>query len=152
MLTAIRRRWRWGSTSSAGRRDGHRRGSRRTARSASWRCDMAEDGGYRPEGIRLGTPLSRDAVRRLRTGDLVYLTGTVVTMRDRAHLRTMEEGPPTDLEGVVVYHCGPLARHDGRDWHVLAAGPTTSIRMESLAPVLLRAHRPRAIVGKGGMG
>ncbi|MCI0480133.1 MAG: FumA C-terminus/TtdB family hydratase beta subunit [Candidatus Dadabacteria bacterium] len=109
-----------------------------------------------PSGaIQLVTPLAEADVRALRAGDVVSLTGTIFTLRDQAHLRALEKGPPVDLRRAAVYHCGPLAVPDGTredGWRVLAAGPTTSIRMESVEPEFLRRFRPGAIIGKGGMG
>lgn len=96
--------------------------------------------------IHLTTPLG-DEVLSLRAGDAVTLSGTVYTARDEAHLRMMEDGIPFDPRGAAVYHCGPVIA-DGR---VVAAGPTTSARMNDLSGFLLDAG-VRALIGKGGMG
>jgi tartrate/fumarate subfamily iron-sulfur-dependent hydro-lyase beta chain len=105
---------------------------------------------------RLSLPLGKEA-GMLRAGDLVFLTGEVVTARDRAHLRMLEllsrgEELPVDLRGGVLYHCGPLVRREGKRWRVLSAGPTTSLRMDPLLPSLLPRLGVRAVVGKGGVG
>ncbi|MDD5778215.1 MAG: FumA C-terminus/TtdB family hydratase beta subunit [Candidatus Thermoplasmatota archaeon] len=102
------------------------------------------------------TPLSEEAVRSLRAGDRVYLTGTLATLRDAAHRKALAlhragQPLPLDLSRVAVYHCGPLVRGDG-EWRVVAAGPTTSSRMEDATPELISALGVRMIVGKGGMG
>jgi len=94
----------------------------------------------------LCTPLSHE-VLMLRAGDRVTLSGTVYTARDEAHLRMMEEGIPFDPHGAVVYHCGPVIQGQ----RVIAAGPTTSARMNSLSGFLIEKG-VRALVGKGGMG
>ncbi len=96
--------------------------------------------------IHLTTPLG-DEVLELRAGDAVTLSGTVYTARDEAHLRMMEDGIPFDPQGAAVYHCGPVIAA-GR---VVAAGPTTSARMNDLSGFLLDAG-VRALIGKGGMG
>lgn len=96
--------------------------------------------------MNLATPLG-DEVCELRAGDLVTLSGRVYTARDEAHLRMMEEGIPFDPRGAAVYHCGPLIR-GGR---IMAAGPTTSARMNEISDFLLDAG-VRALIGKGGMG
>ncbi|HIH86087.1 MAG TPA: fumarate hydratase [Methanoculleus sp.] len=96
--------------------------------------------------MNLKTPLG-DEMLDLRAGDRVSLSGTIYTARDEAHLRMMEEGIPFDPEGAAVYHCGPVVQ-DGR---LLAAGPTTSARMNSLTGFLIDAG-VRALIGKGGMG
>lgn len=104
----------------------------------------------------LTTPLSRDDIIKLTAGDIVYLSGTVYTARDEAHLRILEwtgEGKslPFDLEGAVIYHCGPLMKEEGDGWRAVAAGPTTSARMTDMTPELLDNYSVRAIIGKGGM-
>jgi len=63
----------------------------------------------------LTTPISEDDARKLKIGDIVYVTGEhVYTARDEAHERALEmyekgEKTPVDFEGSVVYHVGPLA-------------------------------------------
>jgi fumarate hydratase subunit beta len=94
----------------------------------------------------LTTPLGKE-VLDLVAGDLVELSGIVYTARDEAHLRMMEEGIPFDPEGAVIFHCGPVVV----DEKIIAAGPTTSARMNDLSGFLLDAG-VRALVGKGGMG
>jgi fumarate hydratase subunit beta len=104
----------------------------------------------------LRTPLSEKAVRELKVGSTVYLTGNVVTGRDEMHIRAIENsrqgGPvPEGIEGSVLYHCGPIVAGDGGGWKVVAAGPTTSARMDSLGPEMIRRFGIRAVIGKGGM-
>jgi fumarate hydratase subunit beta len=98
------------------------------------------------EPVRLRTPLG-DEVLRLRAGDHVELSGIVYTARDEAHLRMQEVGIPFDPRGAVIYHCGPVVK----DNRVLAAGPTTSARMNELSGFLLDKG-VRGLLGKGGMG
>ncbi|MCR3884325.1 fumarate hydratase C-terminal domain-containing protein [Methanotrichaceae archaeon M04Ac] len=96
---------------------------------------------------RLRTPISQDEVAALRAGDLVWISGTVYTARDRVHalLATGEE-LPVDLVGAVIYHCGPLIR----DATVLSAGPTTSGRVGRFTREVVD-RGVRLIVGKGGI-
>jgi fumarate hydratase subunit beta len=108
--------------------------------------------------FHLKTPLSEDDVRQLRVGDIVYLSGIIVSARDAAHkkiLEILEQGGklPLSLEGLAVYHVGPVVRRkpDG-GWEVLAAGPTTSARMEPVEAEFIAKTRARMIIGKGGMG
>lgn len=96
--------------------------------------------------VHLATPLSRE-VLDLRAGDQVTLSGTIYTARDEAHLRMMRDGIPFDPEGAAVYHCGPVISGS----RILAAGPTTSARLNRLTGFLLDAG-VRALIGKGGMG
>jgi tartrate/fumarate subfamily iron-sulfur-dependent hydro-lyase beta chain len=104
----------------------------------------------------LTTPLSRDEILELEAGDIVYLSGTIFTARDEAHLRILEltekgQNLPFDLDGAVIYHCGPLMQKAEGSWEAVAAGPTTSARMTEMTPVLLDNYNVRAIIGKGGM-
>jgi len=98
------------------------------------------------EPVQLHTPLG-DEVLSLRAGDHVELSGVVYTARDEAHLRMREKGIPFDPRGAVIYHCGPVVK----DNRILAAGPTTSARMNDLSGFLLD-RGVRALIGKGGMG
>ena len=106
----------------------------------------------------LTTPLSEEDIRKLKVGDVVYVTGEhVYTARDEAHQRALEmfkkgEKPPVDFEGSVVYHVGPVAWQKDGKWQIVSAGPTTSTRMELFEDEFLRSYKARIIVGKGGMG
>ena len=90
--------------------------------------------------------------RKYKLGDVVYVTGELVLARDEAHKKLLEEGSPVDLKGAVVYHCGPVITKRNGEWKVVAAGPTTSIRMEIFEDKFIEKFRPAMIVGKGGMG
>ncbi len=103
------------------------------------------------EGIELKLPVSEEDVRKLKVGDVVYLTGTIVTARDEAHKKIIEEGAPIDLKGLAIYHCGPVVRKKDGKWEVVAAGPTTSARMNALQAEVLKRTGARLVVGKGGM-
>jgi tartrate/fumarate subfamily iron-sulfur-dependent hydro-lyase beta chain len=106
----------------------------------------------------LTTPISEEDARKLKVGDVVYVTGEhVYTARDEAHeraLRMFEKGekPPVDFEGSVIYHVGPVAWQKDGEWKIVSAGPTTSIRMELFEDEFLRKYKARILVGKGGMG
>ena len=106
---------------------------------------------------KLQLPLSLDAVRALRVGDEVEVTGALVTGRDAAHqyLHSVAHDARFDemVRGGVLYHCGPVVRRepDG-SWRVIAAGPTTSIREEPYEADTVEAYGIRGIIGKGGMG
>ncbi len=101
---------------------------------------------------RLVTPISEATARNLRAGDVVYLSGTMVTARDEAHRLMLERGAPLDLTGLALFHCGPVVQRRGDTWQVVAAGPTTSARLELFESDVLARFGPRLIVGKGGMG
>ncbi len=104
---------------------------------------------------QLTAPLSANDVIKLIAGDVVYLSGIVITARDKAHERLLQwsrEGKkiPFDLKGATIYHCGPLMQKND-EWTALAAGPTTSARMSKMTIELLKRFDIRAIIGKGGM-
>ncbi len=94
---------------------------------------------------RLTTPLA-DEVLELHAGDRVLLSGTIYTARDEAHLKIAESGFPFDPKGAVIYHCGPVVANGA----VLAAGPTTSARMNALTKPMIDAG-VKGFIGKGGM-
>lgn len=101
--------------------------------------------------------MSEEDVRRLKVNDVLYVTGTIVTARDQAHKRALQyykEGKqlPLNLEGLAVFHCGPIVKKDEEKWKVVAAGPTTSTRMEIFEDEFIKAFKTRVIIGKGGMG
>jgi fumarate hydratase subunit beta len=99
----------------------------------------------------LKTPLNDDDINKLKAGDTVYLTGKIYTARDSAHKRIIEEGAPIDLEGVVLFHAGPIIKKTGEDnYEIVAIGPTTSMRMNPYEPEVL-SMGVKAIIGKGGM-
>jgi fumarate hydratase class I len=103
--------------------------------------------------VQLTTPVPVEQVRSLRLGDTVEITGRLYTGRDAVHHR-LHQGvkPPVDLNGAIIYHCGPvMVQQDGR-WVCTAAGPTTSIREEPYQWEVIRDHGVRAVIGKGGMG
>jgi len=103
--------------------------------------------------VRLKTPLEEDDVLNLGAGDVVYLSGTVYTARDSAHRKILElagRGLPLNLEGAVIYHCGPVVRESPSGYEIVSAGPTTSSRMNRHLGGILSLG-VRGIIGKGGM-
>jgi fumarate hydratase subunit beta len=106
--------------------------------------------------MNLRTPLSEKDVRALKVGDTVTIDGTIITGRDEVHIRALEharEGRklPLDLNGAIIFHAGPIMKKDGGKWKAIAAGPTTSSRMNSMEPEFIERFNVRAIIGKGGM-
>ncbi len=102
--------------------------------------------------IVLQMPLTEEDVRSLKVGDVVILNGEMHTGRDALHKHLMDHDAPIDLNGGVIYHCGPVMLKDDEGWHVKAAGPTTSIREEPYQGDIMRKFGIRAVIGKGGMG
>ena len=100
----------------------------------------------------LHTPIAESDVRKLKAGDVIYVSGILFTARDEAHKLLLERGAPFPLEGLALFHCGPVVQKVGEGWRVVAAGPTTSARMELFQAEFLEKFKPRVIIGKGGMG
>jgi fumarate hydratase class I len=119
---------------------------------------MLDQAGFQRTGreVRLQAPLTEDAIRQLRVGDVVLISGRMFTGRDAVHSHLMKHEPPVDLRGSVLYHCGPVAVKDsatpGDGWTINAAGPTTSIREEPYQGEIIKRYGVRAVMGKGGMG
>ncbi|NHJ47802.1 MAG: fumarate hydratase [Asgard group archaeon] len=105
----------------------------------------------------LKTPIPEEEIRKLKAGDIIYITGIVYLSRDEAHLRALElaeEGKelPLDFKGLALFHCGPIVKQDDKgEWHVVAAGPTTSSRMEIFQDKYIEKFRVSVVIGKGGM-
>ncbi|MFC4304788.1 fumarate hydratase [Cohnella boryungensis] len=106
-----------------------------------------------PAEVVLQMPLREEDVRRLKVGDIVRLNGVMHTGRDALHKHLMDHDAPLDLNGGVIYHCGPVMVKDrSGEWQVRAAGPTTSIREEPYQGDIIKKFGLRAVIGKGGMG
>lgn len=100
-------------------------------------------------------PFKKEDIRSLKVGDMVLISGKLLTGRDAVHKR-LHEGvkPPIDLKGHIIYHCGPVVIEDKKTktYEVKAAGPTTSIREEPYQWQVMRDHGILGVIGKGGMG
>ena len=113
--------------------------------------------------IPLQAPITEEQVRSLKVGDVVLVSGKMFTGRDAVHHHLMKHDPPVDLNGAVLYHCGPVVVKDPDSpgspkaqgeggWKVTAAGPTTSIREEPYQADIIKKYGVRVVMGKGGMG
>lgn len=117
--------------------------------------------------IKVDIPISQETIESLRAGDLIALSGIMVTARDAGHkymIDLIENGVPDSdkevyaalqslLRDGVIYHCGPVVeKGEGGVWRFTAAGPTTSIREEKYQDRVIEHFGVRAVIGKGGMG
>jgi len=107
--------------------------------------------------LKLKTPIKDSVIQDLSIGDVIYLSGTIYTARDSAHLRIIKEGSPVDLKGAVIFHAGPIVKkikkeenNEIEDYEMVAVGPTTSTRMNPYEPEVIKLGLS-AIIGKGGM-
>lgn len=104
--------------------------------------------------VKLDYPFSKDAIKKLKVGDMVLISGKLFTGRDAVHHRIHKgKKPPVDLKNQIIYHCGPVVL-EGKDgsFEVKAAGPTTSIREEPYQWEVIRDYGILGVIGKGGMG
>jgi tartrate/fumarate subfamily iron-sulfur-dependent hydro-lyase beta chain len=102
---------------------------------------------------RLEYPFTLDQLGGLRVGQLVSVSGKIVTARDRIHKYLFEGGKsPVDLKDGAIYHCGPVIVRKGDGWVVKAAGPTTSSREEPYLHRIIKEHGVRLVIGKGALG
>ncbi|MBO5371403.1 MAG: Fe-S-containing hydro-lyase [Lachnospiraceae bacterium] len=97
------------------------------------------------------TPITEEITADLKSGDYVYITGTIYVARDAAHKRMMEalekgEKLPIDIKDSTIYYMGPSPAREGRP--IGSAGPTTASRMDKYAPTLLDLGE-KAMIGKG---
>ncbi len=104
------------------------------------------------DAIRLSTPITEAAARKLRAGDRVLLSGSIWTGRDAAHKRLIAaldagEALPVELRDQAIYFVGPCPARPGMV--IGSAGPTTSGRMDAYSPRLIRECGLRAMIGKG---
>jgi fumarate hydratase class I len=114
---------------------------------------MSSGGGFVRTGKEkvLRAPLTEEQIRELQVGDVVLISGEMFTGRDAVHAHLMKNEPPVNLQGSVLYHCGPVVLKNG-NYRITAAGPTTSIREEPYQGEIIRRYGVRAVMGKGGMG
>lgn len=103
----------------------------------------------------LQTPIKGEDIVDLKVGDIVYLSGIIVTCRDVAHRRLINENIPlpVDVCGLAILHAGPIVKkHGENDYEMISVGPTTSMRMEKFEDEFIAKTGVKLIVGKGGMG
>lgn len=103
------------------------------------------------------TPVSKEEILKVRVGDIVYISGEILTARDRAHeraLKYLEAGKklPIDLNGAVVFYCGPLIKKIGERLKIVSCGPTTTMRMNGYIREIVKRISHIVLVGKGEKG
>jgi len=99
----------------------------------------------------ISAPFKIEEIANLKSGDYVYVTGTIYSARDAAHKRLAEalerdEELPLELEGNVIYYMGPSPAREGQA--IGSAGPTTASRMDKYTPKLLDLGL-KGMIGKG---
>jgi fumarate hydratase class I len=99
--------------------------------------------------------LNKDDVATWKAGELILLSGHLLTARDAAHKRMVDllargEELPVSLHNRAIYYVGPVDPVQGEA--VGPAGPTTSTRMDKFMPVLLEQTGLLMTVGKADRG
>ena len=102
--------------------------------------------------VELKYPFSEQAIRSLKAGDAVSITGRIYTGRDKFHKHFADGGKlPVDFRDGAIYHCGPVIVREKDGYSVRAAGPTTSVRENAYEPAFIEKSGVRIVIGKGGM-
>ena len=101
------------------------------------------------------TTLTREEIATWRPGEILLLSGPLLTGRDAAHKRLTDmirkgEPLPVDFRNRVIYYVGPVDAV--RDEVVGPAGPTTATRMDKFTDLLLAETGLIAMIGKGERG
>jgi len=108
--------------------------------------------------FHLNTPIPLAELKNIRIGDIVYVSGIIITARDEAHVKALEwhkenKSLPVNFNGNGLFHSGPIMKKNKQNvWEVVAAGSTTSARMELFEDEFITVFHPGIIIGKGGMG
>jgi len=112
-----------------------------------------------PQTHHITLPVDDASVRDLRVGDLIYLTGTIVTGRDHFHqrviqLHTQKKNLPDIFQCLkygALYHMGPIMKEEQGVYRIISGGPTTSARMNTVQTRVCNILGVRFVIGKGGM-
>jgi len=99
--------------------------------------------------LHLFTPVKDGDLEKLKPNNVVYITGSIVTARDKAHKRMLSEKPPCELN--VIYHAGPLVKRENNSWRVISCGPTTSQRMQPYIKEIEKKYNTKIFIGKGSL-
>jgi len=106
--------------------------------------------------IQLTTPITAEAIRSLKLGDVVYLSGALYTAREGVYRQVVEKNVPLPA-GVreltnVNFHCSPAAsvRPDG-SYAVEAVTATASFRFGKSMTAWFERSGAKVIVGKAGL-
>lgn len=102
-------------------------------------------------------PYEEKEIRRLRIGDIVYVTGVIHTMRDMGYRRALDyleekRALPVELSEGAIWHCGPVVACKDGSWIMVSAGSTTSSRFTALAASMTELLNIRITLGKGTLG
>ena len=106
--------------------------------------------------VHLTTPVSPEAIRSLKLGDVVYLSGVLYTGREGVYRKVVDKGAalPDSVRALtnVNFHCSPAAsvRPDG-SYSVEAVTATASFRFGKSMTTWFERSGAKVIVGKAGL-
>ncbi|MFC2001163.1 hypothetical protein ACFLUZ_01510 [Chloroflexota bacterium] len=109
-----------------------------------------------PKGIELKAPLTREAVRQLRAGDIVYISGQLWSADDRIFIGVFQKGRELPLD-TKQYNAMLVARgftmRIGDEWVPLHSTPvtTTGFRYAKWIPQAIRRFDLRMVSCKDGV-
>lgn len=92
----------------------------------------------------LTTPIKNKDIADIKIGDIIYIEGHLITCRDVAHRRLIELGIklPVNLEGLTIFHAGPIVKKENGHYSMVSIGPTTSMRMERFEKDFIEQNCP----------
>lgn len=101
--------------------------------------------------MHITTPITLKDIKKMRAGDMIYISGIIYTGRDQAHKKMVEaieqnNKLPFDFEGQVIYYVGPTPAKEDRP--IGSCGPTSSYRMDSYSTPLMKKGL-KVMIGKG---
>ena len=97
---------------------------------------------------KLLLPADKESLKSLKAGDEVLLSGTIYSLRDKAHALILGGGDiPEFLKGSVIYYMGPTPARPNKA--IGSCGPTTSARMDKYTPTIVKKTSIIGIIGKG---
>ena len=103
----------------------------------------------------LTTPFDPADIKKLRVGDLVYVSGKAFTCRSRLHRWVFDEGhesPSVAKERDLLIHVGPIVLREDGKYELVSFMPTSSIRFEKWGAKSVEQWGLHMIIGKTTMG
>ena len=103
----------------------------------------------------LKTPFDPEEIKKLRVGDLVYVSGKAFTCRSRLHRWVFDEAHPSPkaaLERDLLIHVGPIVLRHEDSYELVSFMPTSSIRFEKWGAKSVENWGLKMIIGKTTMG
>lgn len=103
----------------------------------------------------LTSPISGEEIKKLRIGDIVYLSGSSFTCRSKLQRAVFDEGlelPKKLLNNDILIHVGPVIRKREGEYKLISFMPTSSVRFEKWGSSAIKQWGLKVIVGKTTMG